>query len=64
MPYRLVNLQTVLQDTQESARKIEIGLDERIEADETTLLVSRFSHSTAEPMDADTNLTLSYYSFA
>jgi len=37
---RLVNLQTVLQDTEESSRKIEAGLDRLIEEDETAVLVS------------------------
>lgn len=40
---RLVNLQSVLQDTRESARKVEEGLDRGIEVDETALLVSHIS---------------------
>lgn len=39
--HRLVNLQTVLQDTEESSRKIEAGLDRLIEEDEGSVLVSR-----------------------
>jgi hypothetical protein len=39
--HRLVNLQTVLQDTEESSRKIEAGLDRLIEEDERSVLVSR-----------------------
>ncbi|KAL7408825.1 hypothetical protein BDY24DRAFT_419433 [Mrakia frigida] len=37
--HRLVNLQTVLQDTEESSRKIESGLDRLIEEDETAVLL-------------------------
>lgn len=52
-----MNLQTVLQDTEESSRKIESGLDRLIEEDETAVLVS-FLLRTLTTLLSDRNCAL------